>query len=380
MKKAIIVGGGTGGHIIPAIVVAKYLEKKGYLIKWIGSIKSRNLEEKIIRQYFPTIKIYHIPSGKLRRGNSIFKTIFDINNILDIFQFFSGIIVSIFFLIFNKPDFIFSKGGFVSVPIAISSKILNIPFYTHESDFTVGLANKINLYFSKKFFYSFKDTISQIKSSKAVFSSNPIRDEFFIDSKNNTEILIEDKIKNFIEKMDKNLPLLLILGGSLGSQRINDLIEEILPEICQKYNIIHQTGENKEVQFFHKNYLQIDFISHGISYFMKKSDLIISRSGANLVFEIAASGTAAIFIPLKAASRGEQINNALYFSKKSSLYSLLDEETLKPEDLYNKINEMILTIKINKSQDERNNFICEEMKIRAEEIIVSTIEKDIFIK
>ena len=128
MKKAIIVGGGTGGHIIPAIVLTQSLLDKDYKIKWIGSIKSKNLENRIILNYFPNIKIYHIFSGKLRRKNSLILTLFNLNNILDIFQIVFGIILSIFILLKEKPDFIFSKGGFVSVPVAIASKILRISY------------------------------------------------------------------------------------------------------------------------------------------------------------------------------------------------------------------------------------------------------------
>ncbi|MEJ5273030.1 MAG: UDP-N-acetylglucosamine--N-acetylmuramyl-(pentapeptide) pyrophosphoryl-undecaprenol N-acetylglucosamine transferase [Spirochaetota bacterium] len=390
MKKAIIVGGGTGGHIIPAIVVAQELDKRGYDLRWIGSNKSKILEKKIINNYFNKIKIYHIPSGKLRRKKNIFLTIFNFQNILDIFQFFFGIIASIFILIKEKPSFIFSKGGFVSVPVAVASKLLKIPFYTHESDYTVGLANKINLYFSKKFFYSFKDTIKELPSQKSVFSSNPVRKEFFIDYfdiKNNViDIEIDEDLNKFLNTKDNNLPLILVLGGSLGSLKINQIIYELLPKICEKYCIIHQTGENKEIDFKHPNYFQVSFISKGISYCMKNSNLIISRSGANLVFEIVATKTPAIFIPLKSASRGEQYNNAKYFEQKSNSYIVIDEDKIDSSSLLNTIDKLIAIskdkFKTNDSSfDKKENDIeFDEFKIRAEKIIIDTIENDLFIK
>lgn len=383
MKKAIIVGGGTGGHIIPAIVVALELEKKGYILKWIGSIKSKELEEKIIHNYFPKIKIYHIPSGKLRRKKNVFLTILNIKNILDIFQILFGTIFSIFILIKDKPNFVFSKGGFVSVPVAFACKILKIRFYTHESDYTIGLANKINLYFSKKFFYSFKDTIKMLPQNKAVFSSNPVRSEFFennFENNSDTEkIIIDDEIKSFIEKKEDRFPLILILGGSLGSLKINEMILKILPQLCNEYYIIHQTGENKKIEFTNPKYLQVSFISKGVAYCMKLSNLIISRSGANLVFEIVATGKPAIFIPLKSASRGEQINNANYFALKSPLYSILDEDEINPEILLNEIKKLTARSDFD-SYDKEKKAEFDEIKLRAEKIIVDTIEEDLSIK
>ncbi len=383
MKKAIIVGGGTGGHIIPAIVVALELEKKGYILKWIGSIKSKELEEKIIHNYFSKIKIYHIPSGKLRRKKNVFLTILNIKNILDIFQILFGTIFSIFILIKDKPNFVFSKGGFVSVPVAFACKILKIRFYTHESDYTIGLANKINLYFSKKFFYSFKDTIKMLPQNKAVFSSNPVRSEFFennFENNSDTEkIIIDNEIKSFIEKKEDRFPLILILGGSLGSLKINEMILKILPQLCNEYYIIHQTGENKKIEFTNPKYLQVSFISKGVAYCMKLSNLIISRSGANLVFEIVATGKPAIFIPLKSASRGEQINNANYFALKSPLYSILDEDEINPEILLNEIKKLTARSDFD-SYDKEKKAEFDEIKLRAEKIIVDTIEEDLSIK
>ncbi len=382
MKKAIIVGGGTGGHVIPAVVVAQSLEEKGYNIKWIGSLKQKNLEDKIIRNYFPSIKIYNISSGKLRRKKSLFLTIFNIYNLLDIFQIFFGLITSIFILLIEKPDFIFSKGGFVSVPVAIASKITGTAFFTHESDYTIGLANKINLSFSKKFFYSFEDTAKFLPDSKAVFSSNPIRKEFLsADYENdykfdNTQI--DEKIKRFYQNRDNKLPTILILGGSLGSLKINSIVEKVLPYLLNKFNIIHQTGDNKEINFNHPNYCQKAFIENGVAYCMKNSDLIISRSGANLVFEIIASKTPAIFIPLKSASRGEQINNANYFAKKSKLYSVIDEDTLNDKILIEEIDKFF-SKEFQKLKEENLNSI-DIIKIRAEQIIIDTIEKEVYPK
>ncbi|MCR4422082.1 MAG: UDP-N-acetylglucosamine--N-acetylmuramyl-(pentapeptide) pyrophosphoryl-undecaprenol N-acetylglucosamine transferase [Spirochaetales bacterium] len=379
MKKAVIVGGGTGGHIIPAIVVALELEKKGYMLKWIGSIKSKNLEEKIIHNYFSKIEIYHIPSGKLRRKKNIFLTIFNIKNILDIFQILFGTIYSIFILIKQKPNFVFSKGGFVSVPVAFACKILKIRFYTHESDYTVGLANKINLYFSKKFFYSFKDTIKMLPQNKSVFSSNPVRSDFFENNIDIINCIVDDNIKNFLERRKEKLPLILVLGGSLGSLKINEIILKILPQLCNEYYIIHQTGDNKKLEFSNPRYFQISFISKDVSNCMKLSSIIISRSGANLVFEIVATGKPAIFIPLKSASRGEQVSNANYFALKSPLYSVLDEDEIDSNKLLNEIKRLTAKSDFNR-YDKSEKVEFDEIKIRAEKIIVDTIEEDLSIK
>lgn len=411
-KKAIVVGGGTGGHIIPAVVVAKALKNKGYSVVWIGSKKSYELEEKLIRFSFPDIKIYHIPSGKLRRSGSTLRTLIDLRNIADIFAFISGIFVSFFILLKEKPLFVFSKGGFVSVPVAISCKMTKVPFFTHESDYTVGLANKINLKFSKKFFYSFEDTLKYLPENKAIFSSNPVREVFFSNNKDeglkrsdkitNSLPLFDEKVKDFFLDSDLNSKLILILGGSLGSQRINNIIFKLAPILTQKYLIIHQTGKLNDLNlnfnsgkeekmnqsnsnkyfkfnpFGLKGYLQIEFIYNGIAELMKLSDLIISRAGANLVFEIVASKTPAIFIPLKTASRGEQENNARYFAKKGN-YIVLDEEKLDDKILFNEIEKIFDSqILIKGSQlDSQVATININSLIKAEDIIISSIEKEL---
>ncbi len=372
MKKAIIVGGGTGGHVIPAIVVCQSLIEKGYEVVWIGSKKGENLEKKIIKNYFPSMKIYHIFSGKLRRKSNLIKTIFNIKNLIDIFQNFLGLINSIYILRVEKPIFIFSKGGFVSVPVAIASKITNIPFFTHESDYSVGLANKINLYFSRKFFYSFEDTKKYLPEKKAIFSSNPIRKEFF---KSNE--VIDISIKKFFENKSNNTPIILILGGSLGSLKINLIIKEILPKLCEEFQILHQTGEKKEIDFSDKNYFQTTFIEYDMAFCMKNSDLIVSRSGANIVFEIVATGIPAIFIPLKSASRGEQINNANYFAKKAKIYTILDEDKLSGEILYKEIKKFFTNEYTEKKSE--NNSSLNNILIDADKIIICTIEKELSI-
>ncbi|MCX8058670.1 MAG: UDP-N-acetylglucosamine--N-acetylmuramyl-(pentapeptide) pyrophosphoryl-undecaprenol N-acetylglucosamine transferase [Spirochaetes bacterium] len=335
MKKNILfVGGGSGGHVIPAIPIAKLFLEKGFNLIWIGSKKKRQLEENIIKNdlknFFDNnkIKFYAISSGKFRRKGTILKSILNIENLVDIFNLFLGFIESFFIIIFNRPLLVFSKGGFVSVPVLISSKILNIKSFTHESDFSLGLANRINSILSYKTFYSFKETAEKynILVKKGIYTGNPIRETFINFNPQSHE---NENFKKWLESLfDNKKPILLILGGSLGAQSLNEIIFENLEYLKKYFNIIHQCGKDKIKYEKNDSYYPLEFIYNDIEKFLWNSNLIISRSGANSVFEIIYMKKPAIFVPLTIATRGEQYLNAKYFSERN-LCILKTESELK---------------------------------------------------
>jgi len=320
-------GGGSGGHVIPGTVIARKFLKDGYSILWIGSKKTRQLEKSILENEFSSwenlsnsaslekgkkketesgYNYLSISSGKFRRKSSLIGSIFSIKNLIDIINIFLGCLESLFILIRYKPALIFSKGGFVSVPVLVAARILSIKRYTHESDHSLGLANKINAKLSQKIFYSYPNPSESILKSRGIYSSNPVRDKF-------KNISLENFKTPFSFPLHK--PVLLILGGSLGAENLNRIIYDNLAFLEEHFNIIHQCGKNKIKIKANDFYKPVEFIFNDIEKIMAGADLIISRSGANLVFEIMALKKPAIFVPLEGGSRGEQMGNALFFEQ-----------------------------------------------------------------
>ncbi len=318
MSKICFTGGGSGGHIYPGLVVAKKF-KNEYDLFWIGSKKKKEMEKKIISKEL-NIPTYHIPTGKLRRKANIIVSLLYYKNIIDIFNVLFGILSSFFILLKNRPKCIFSKGGFVSVPVLVAAKILKIPSFTHESDYNLGLANKINAKLSTKVFYSFPAPKEKILKQKGIYSGNPIRDEFLIESKQ------YDLMSEFNFPIKK--PILLVLGGSLGAHSLNTMVTNNLSILSEKFNIIHQCGKGKieiaETDFYKPK----EYIFENMNLIMQNSNIIISRSGANLTFEISCSKTPAIYVPLKLGSRGEQVENAKYFENQGVCEVANTEEEL----------------------------------------------------
>lgn len=359
-KYVLFVGGGSGGHVIPAIPIAKMLLEKNYKIIWIGSKKKKLLEKNIIENELSKfikenmIKLYFVSSGKFRRKGSIIKSILNFENIIDIFNFFLGFFESFFILLKNRPSLVFSKGGFVSVPVLLASKILKIKSYTHESDFSLGLANKINSKLSYKVFYSFEDTKinNKILEKKGIFSGNPIRENFLNFNKDSGENI---KFKEWLNSLfSQKKPILLVLGGSLGANSLNEIIFSNLNYLKEHFNIFHQCGKDKikiqKTDYYHP----VEFIFNDIEKFIFYSDLIISRSGANSVFEIIYMKKPAIFVPLSFASRGEQYLNAKYFYDKG-LCLMFNESTLK-DNFENYFNEILSTNTIDKINQNLKNY------------------------
>ncbi|WP_418921796.1 undecaprenyldiphospho-muramoylpentapeptide beta-N-acetylglucosaminyltransferase [Clostridium aestuarii] len=312
-------GGGSAGHVTPNLALIPKLKKIGYDIQYIGT--QNGIERKIIEN--ENIKYHVISSGKLRRY-------FDIKNFSDPFKVIKGIFEAASIIRKEKPNIVFSKGGFVSVPVVIGAYLNKVPVITHESDMTPGLANKLAVPFCTKICVTFPESIKFIKKDKAVLTGTPIRTQLFSGSK-----LKGRKICGF----EDNKPILMVIGGSLGSKIINDIIRTNLDQLLAKYNIIHICGKgNLENKFSNKKaYKQFDYVREELADLMAASDIFISRAGANVIFELLALKKPNLLIPLSGkSSRGDQILNAGSFEK--SGYSLVvQEEKLTSELLIKKL-------------------------------------------
>ena len=322
--KIIMTGGGTAGHVTPNLALVPKLKDKGFEIKYIGS--KDGIEKEIIND--AKIPYFEISSGKLRRY-------FDMKNFTDPFKVMKGVIEANKILKREKPNVIFSKGGFVAVPVVIAASMRRIPVVSHESDLTPGLANKISSPFCDKLCVTFRESLKYVKDDKGVLTGTPIREE----------ILRGNSLKGKeLCGFKDNKEILLVIGGSLGAKSINDAVRKNLKELLKNFNIIHICGKgNLDEGLLNINgYKQFDYVKEELPNLLKASDLIISRAGANVIFELLALKKPTLLIPLsKKISRGDQILNANSFEKEG--FSLvLDEDEMMEDNkkLINKLDEL----------------------------------------
>ncbi|WML35526.1 undecaprenyldiphospho-muramoylpentapeptide beta-N-acetylglucosaminyltransferase [Clostridium sp. OS1-26] len=330
MKKIIMTGGGSAGHVTPNLALVPKLKELGYEIEYIGT--KDGIERKIIEG--ENIKYHAISSGKLRRY-------FDIKNFTDPFKVLKGILQAIIILKKEKPNIVFSKGGFVAVPVVIAAHLSKIPVIAHESDLTPGLANRLSAPYCTKVCVTFPESVKNIKDNKGVLTGTPIREELLNGSR-----ILGRQICGFQDKK----PVLLIIGGSLGSKLINDTIRKVIDKLVENYNIIHICGKgniDKSLQS-RKSYKQFEYISEELPHVMNAADIVISRAGANAIFELLALRKPNLLIPLsKKSSRGDQILNAASFERNG--YSLVIQE----DDL----NEKIILEKLEELYKNKDRFI-----------------------
>ena len=319
MKKIVFTGGGTAGHIIPNIAIIE--ELKNYKIYYLGS---SGMEKEILKSY-PNITFIEIPVVKLIRKLSLknlslpFKLISSINKTKKILQTI-------------KPDLIFSKGGFVSIPPCIAGNQLSIPVITHESDLTIGLANKIIARKAKHLCCSFKTTAENYQKN-AIFTGSPIRKKIL--SGNKDIVIKRHNIKT-------NKPIILITGGSLGAMTINRTIWNNIDKLSKHYTIIHIVGKNninKDINVI--DYYQIEFAQDIENYF-SLADIVISRAGSNTIFELLSIHKPMILVPLPKTShsRGDQIDNAKYFLENKLAFTIYQED-LSSEIIIQTINHIL---------------------------------------
>ena len=320
MNKIVFTGGGTGGHIFPGLAVVDELRRINGArdIAWIGS--SSGIDRSIVEGH--GITFYGIPTGKLRRYASW-------RNLTDMFRILAGFFAALRLLSKLKPTLVFSKGGFVSVPPCFAARVLGIPVITHECDFSPGLATRINSRSAESIFVSYGETkkaFPERLKKKITVTGNPVRSVFYSAS--------AAKGRVFLGCPDSDLPVLLILGGSLGARQVNDMVLSSLDALCSRFIVVHQTGpENadqvagSDASFPPGRYKAYPFIKAEMPDVLAAASLVIARSGANTVWECAASGKPMVLVPLeKGSSRGDQVENARYFVSRGAAVMLTGTE------------------------------------------------------
>lgn len=321
MKKIILTGGGTAGHVTPNLALLPSLRKEEFEIHYIGSYNG--IERRLIED--AGIPYDGISSGKLRRY-------FDIKNFSDPLRVLKGYGQAKRLMKQYHPDIVFSKGGFVSVPVVLAAKHYKIPVIIHESDMTPGLANKICIPAAKKVCCNFPETLNYLPKDKAVLSGSPIREE----------LLTGDRLSGLqYAGLSANSPVILVIGGSLGSVTVNHAVRSILPKLLSQFQVIHICGKGNldESLIGTSGYVQYEYVDKPLRHLFAAADLIISRAGANSICEILALRKPNILIPLSAAaSRGDQILNANSFAKQG-FSTILEEEVLTSDTLYQAVSD-----------------------------------------
>jgi len=332
--EVVFTGGGTGGHIFPIVAIIREMreiyQREDLRLFYLGPAGPKDdYALTLLSQENVTIK--KIWAGKLRRY-------FSLKNLIDLFKIPFGILQAFFYLYLLAPDLIISKGGYGSFPVVVSARILHIPIFLHESDIVPGLATKKTSKWAAEIFTSFPNT-EFFPKGKIINVGNPIRKEILDGSK--------EKAKEIFE-LEGSKPLLLILGGSQGAQKINDIILEILPEMLQDFEVIHQTGQRNfsEVKaeaeailpgslkkYYHPfPFLDEEHYKHALS----ACSLVISRAGAGTIFEVAANGKPSILIPLPHSAQNHQIKNAYAYSKTGSC-QVIEQDNLKSHFFLEKV-------------------------------------------
>lgn len=320
MKKIVLTGGGTAGHVTPNIALIPYLQKEGYDVYYIGS--NGGMEEELIKKC--GIPYYGVSSGKLRRY-------FDKKNFSDIFKVLKGILQSKHIIKKIKPNVVFSKGGFVAVPVVVGAALNKVNVVCHESDITPGLANKLAMPFAKAVCTTFPEAVKHIKDNKGIHTGTPIRDMLFKGSKEKGIAMCG---------FSGNKPVILIMGGSQGSVKVNNSVRELLGKLLPKYDIVHLCGKgNLDENLNNKEgYKQFEYVSDELPNLFAMADMVISRAGSNAICEFLALHKPMLLIPLgKNASRGDQILNAQSF-KKQGFAEVIDEEKMTKGSLFDTIN------------------------------------------
>ena len=371
-------GGGTGGHIYPGLAVADELKtlssskNKEIQICWIGC--SKGMDKKIVEKATgpdgnPTInKFYGIPSGKLRRY-------FSLKNFSDLFRIAGGFFEVLHILRREKPGILFSKGGFVSVPPCLAAKLLHIPVYTHECDFTLGLANRLNFKSADFMFVSYEETKKRLgteNQKRVIVTGNPVRPVFYkTDAAKGREFL---GLSN-----DSAKPLLLVLGGSSGARQINQLVYDNIDFLCKNFTVVHQTGllnadDDKSAQLveeYKDSYKPYNFIYQEMPDVVSAADLILSRAGANSIWEAAVLAKPMLLVPLcGSGTRGDQVDNAEFFKEHGAAEVLLGDQA-DSQHLVEELTKML-------DADKRASYSAAVKKLTEGEIPAEKIAKILY--
>jgi len=304
-------GGGTGGHIYPGLAIASAAKASlPCRLFWIGA--DSGMDRKIVED--AGMEFFGIPSGKFRRN-------FSLRNVSDVFRIARGFFAARRVLKKERPALLFSKGGFVSVPPCAAAKTLGIPVFTHESDYSPGLATRLNSRFAEKIFIPYKESAAFYKgrsAGKVSVSGNPIRTEFAgADAAKGRAFL----------GLGEDERVLLVLGGSSGSLEVNALVRAALPELTKRYTVVHQTGENDEASEVSARYKPYAYFRDEIPHIIAAAELVLCRSGAGTIWECKSLGKPMVLIPLRGSgTRGDQVENARIFGEAGAAICFIPDD------------------------------------------------------
>ena len=353
MKRIVLTGGGTAGHVTPNIALIPSLKEAGFDIHYIGSYEG--MEKSLIGDC--SIPYHGIATGKLRRY-------FSLKNFTDPFRVLKGFSEANRIIKELKPSIVFSKGGFVSVPVVWAAKKNHVPVIIHESDMTPGLANKLSFSAAAKICCNFPETVGTLPKEKAVLTGSPIRAELM-----QGDASAAAKICGF---EDPQKPVIMVVGGSLGAASVNNIIRKILPRLTEKFNVLHLCGKGKldESLAGMKGYYQMEYAKDEMKDLFAYSDIVVSRAGANAICEFLALHKPNLLIPLPAsASRGDQLLNAESFRKQGFSLVLDEDKDLTEDSLYETICRLY---------DERENYsraMAESSQTDAVSVVTKLIEE-----
>ena len=342
-RKIVLTGGGTAGHVTPNIALLPSLRESGYEIAYVGS--EDGIEKELMLDC--GVSYIGVPTGKLRRY-------FDLKNFTDPFRVIKGFSEARKFLKSYRPDVVFSKGGFVSVPVVRAAASLRIPCVIHESDMTPGLANKLCYSAAAKICCNFPETMEKLPGKKAVLTGTPIRAELFsgdreeglricgfakdavisaaeastasTDSAENVPRIVPEIAPGIVP--DTGKPVLMIMGGSQGAQSVNEAVRKHLDELLRDFRVIHLCGAGKYDASLDnvEGYRQFEYVKDDLKHLFAAADVIVSRAGANAIFEILALQKPNLLIPLSVGTRGDQILNARSFEAQGFSKVLVESE------------------------------------------------------
>ena len=347
--RIVFTGGGTAGHVTPNIALMMPLLSEGWDVHYIGS---NNGMEKGLISGIEGVTYHGISTGKLRRY-------FSWQNFIDPFRVVKGYAQARKLIKKLKPDVIFSKGGFVSVPVVLGAG--KVPVIAHESDYSPGLSNRIATRFTDKVCLSFEDSLAYVPKGKGIFTGTPIRPALYRGSR--------EKALAFTGFSGEK-PVLLVMGGSLGAQKLNELVRAALPLLCDRFDVIHLCGNGKnDCSCEACGYQQYEYINEELPDLLSLADIVLSRAGANSVFELLALNKPSVLVPLtSASSRGDQLLNARYFEKKGYA-KVVDQNTATPESLVKEIDEVF---------DQRAEYarrMCEDTRSDGTQTILAIIKE-----
>lgn len=321
MKKIVFTGGGTVGHVtLNLLLMPKFIED-GWEVHYIGD--KHGIEHQEILKSGLDVTFHSIATGKLRRY-------FSWQNMLDVFKVGWGIVQSLFIMLRLRPQALFSKGGFVSVPPVIAARVSGVPVFIHESDLSMGLANKIAYKFATKMYSTFEQAagLAKVEHVGAVTK---------VSDQNTPE---PDELVDIQTHFDPKLPTVLFVGGSAGARVFNQLVTDHKKELIERYNIINLTGDSS-LNELSQNLFRVDYVTDLYQPLMEMADVVVTRGGANTIFELLAMAKLQLIVPLgREASRGDQIENATYFVKKGYAEEL-QESDLSLESLEEKLSHLL---------------------------------------